>query len=91
MYYVIKSDIAHGFFDLIEVKYYIFEREGIKIERNERDGWNITAYNRQLYLNKTPVKIAQYSNEYTQDEVFSDISIKNLCKRFGYILTKEVE
>jgi hypothetical protein len=91
MYYLIKNDIAYLQLDLIEAKCTIFDREDIKIEKNNNDGYDVTAYNRQLYLDKTPVKIAHYTNEWTENEIFDDISIKVLCKRFGYVLTKEVE
>ena len=91
MYYLIKNDIAYLQLDLIEAKCTIFDREGIKIEKNNNGGYDVTAYNTQLYLDKTPISIAHYNNEWTYDEVFNNISVKALCGRFGYVLTKEVE
>ena len=91
MYYLIKKDITYLQLDLIEAKCTIFDREGIKIEKNNNGGYDVTAYNRQLYLDKTPIEIAHYTNEWTEDEIFRDISVKNLCKRFGYVLAKKVE
>lgn len=90
MYYIIKDSFAYPCTDLAEVKTFIIIREDIRIIRQNTGNWVVSAFNRQMYVDKTPLIIGRYSDEFTYSEIIQNLSAKDLAKKFNYIITKEI-
>ena len=90
MYYVIKDSLAYPCVDLVEVKTFIIAREDIRIIQQNTGNWVVSAFNRQMYVDKTPLIIGRYLDAFTYSEIIQDLSAKDLAKKFNYVITKEI-